>query len=70
MSRGLPVMVTVAAALCLPACEPADNNQRLVGQLESDRVEISAEFGALPVGWKTSTARSPSTRATPRSVMA
>ena len=35
-------MAIAAPALC--ACEPASDNQRLVGQLESDRIEITAEF--------------------------
>jgi HlyD family secretion protein len=45
MSRRLPqYIVAVATAAGLWACEPTDGNHRLVGQLESDRVEISAEF--------------------------
>lgn len=38
-------LIPAAAALILSACEPTDDRQRLVGQLESDRVEITAEFG-------------------------
>ena len=45
MSCGPRIIVPLAVALILSACEPTDDNQRLVGQLESDRVEISAEFG-------------------------
>jgi HlyD family secretion protein len=37
-------MIFVAAASALWACDPADDDNRLVGQLESDRVEITAEF--------------------------
>lgn len=48
MNRTPELMTLLAAASMLPACEPADVEQRLVGQLESDRVEITAEF-AEPV---------------------
>lgn len=40
--RRLVVLALPACGLC--ACEPTDGNRRLVGQLESDRVEITAEF--------------------------
>ena len=45
MSCVMRFTTPVAAVLILSACEPAEDSQRLVGQLESDRVEISAEFG-------------------------
>jgi HlyD family secretion protein len=44
MNRNTNPMIFVAAASALWACDPADDDNRLVGQLESDRVEITAEF--------------------------
>lgn len=42
MSR-IYLMLSMLSAAALVACDGADNGQRIVGQLESDRVEIVAE---------------------------
>lgn len=44
MNRPAKTIILLAAASGLVACEAPDDNHRLVGQLESDRVEITAEF--------------------------
>jgi HlyD family secretion protein len=38
------LLLLVSPVLMIAACESADDNYRLVGQMESDRIEISAEF--------------------------
>ena len=42
------VISSLTAAAILVGCEPADDNLRVVGELASDRIELSAEF-AEPV---------------------
>jgi HlyD family secretion protein len=44
MIRPIRIALLCGAVCGIPACEPAPTDQRLVGQLESDRVEITAEF--------------------------
>lgn len=40
--KGLPV--TLIAAAALTACSPADDSNRVVGELASERIELTAEF--------------------------
>lgn len=44
VSRESIALVFVALSVALAACDAADNGTRVVGQLESDRVELVAEF--------------------------
>jgi len=39
-----PVAIVVMVLMVLPACEPSVDHQLMVGQLESDRIELTAEF--------------------------
>ena len=39
-----PVAIVLAAPLVLLACQPSGDPQVMVGQLESDRIELTAEF--------------------------
>ena len=41
-------LLAIACAVLLAACDPATENGRLVGELASDRIELTAEF-AEPV---------------------
>ena len=45
MNRTSPALLLVLA-LAFIGCEADDPNHRLVGQLESDRVEITADYAA------------------------
>lgn len=42
--KPIVVAISLCSLLGLSACEPADNENRVVGQLESDRVELTSEF--------------------------
>ena len=39
-----PVVIVLTAPLILLACQPSDDHYVMVGQLESDRIELTAEF--------------------------
>ena len=39
------LFITLTAACGLIACSPADDSNRVVGELASDRIELTAEFG-------------------------
>ena len=38
------LFITLAATCALAACDPADDSNRVVGELASDRIELTAEF--------------------------
>lgn len=42
MTRKFPALLCLS--VCIAACAPSDGDMRSVGQLESDRIEITAEF--------------------------
>ena len=39
------LLIIFLTAISMAACEPADNSHRVVGELASDRIELTAEFG-------------------------
>jgi HlyD family secretion protein len=48
MKPGVPVFLVLATIAALSGCDPEDQQSRVVGQLESDRIEIAADV-AEPV---------------------
>ena len=45
------LMVTILSCLTIGGCDSRGNNNRVVGQLESDRIELAAEFAEPITEW-------------------